>query len=159
MGKKKKNKNVWFIIRDRSVKYFLEPSSNHPSPDLPPKMSYLLKCLPPRIKSKFEASLEVQLRSIIKITEYVPLIPDLINHLKKIRTKLNNFDIWPPRLSSRFLPIWRSRWGLIIKMTEDVPLILDLINHFKKIRNQLNNFYIWPPRTRSRLKSRLRSRS
>ena len=81
---------------------FLEPPSNHPSPDLPPKMSYLLKCLPPRIKSKFEASLEVQLRSIIKITEYVPLIPDLINHLKKIRTKLNNFDIWPPRLRSRF---------------------------------------------------------
>ena len=32
----KENKNVWFIIRDRSVKYFLEPSYNHPPPDPSP---------------------------------------------------------------------------------------------------------------------------
>ena len=36
----RKNKNVWFIIRDRSVKYFLEPSFNHPPPDPSPKMTF-----------------------------------------------------------------------------------------------------------------------
>ena len=29
------NKNIWFIIRDRSVKYFLEPTSNHSFLDHP----------------------------------------------------------------------------------------------------------------------------
>ena len=69
------NKNVWFINHDWSVKYFLETPSMHPSTDLLLKIAFSLK--------KYQNDRKC------------PLILYPINHLKKIRNKLNNliFDL------------------------------------------------------------------
>ena len=48
------NKNVWFIIRDQYVKYFLESNSNHSSLDYPQKSFWLFY-----LKKHLESGLKI----------------------------------------------------------------------------------------------------
>ena len=82
-----------------------------------------------------------------EISENVPLILDLTNHLIKFGTNRNTLIFFTSEvLKFAILSILKVKMWINHEISENVPLILDLTNHLVKFRTNRNTLIFLPRR-------------